>query len=139
MTRLRYAAGLAAVCLLAAGCGNSSPSINSGAADTLHQDVFALTTAIANHNWNDADRALAQLRTDLTSAASAGAVSSLRLAAIQADVASVQADLAAKREAHPPPPPLTTTKPAPTPKPKPKPKPPGHGHGHGHGHGEGGD
>jgi hypothetical protein len=138
MIRTRHAATVAAVCMLAA-CGSSSPSISSGAAGTLHQDVLALTTAVANHRWNVADHALTQLRADLTTAAAGGAVSSLRMAAIQADIASVQADLAVRRESHPP---LTSSTPPPTPAPKPKPKPtpPGHEHGHGHGHGgEGGD
>ena len=149
MIRMRAVVGAAAVSLLAAGCGNSPPPISSGAADVLHHDVRTLTAAIAAQQWNSADHALAQLRADLAAAANAGAVTSSRLAAIQADVASVQADLAARREAHPPLPPLTTSpkptpKPGPEPKPKPKPKPkpppPGHDHGHGHGGGgEGGD
>lgn len=145
MTRLRNGLAAAALCLLAAGCDNSlGPStITAGAASTLHADVLALTQAVANHQWNAADHALAQLRTDLTAAAAGGGMSAARAQAIRADVATITADLAARRDAITPSPmPSTSTtskapKPTKAPPPQPQPKPPKHGHGD-NGQGKGG-
>lgn len=146
MTRWTSAAGVAALCLLAAGCGGGAPAISAGAGNTLRADVLALSQAAAAHQWSAADQALAQVRSDLTAAVSAGAVSAERAQTIRADVNSIAADLAAHRVAVTP----TTSSTAPkSPKPpKPQPRPHhrhgngggnDHGHGHGGGEGDGGD
>jgi hypothetical protein len=126
---------------LAASCGTSGPAISSGAGNTLRADVLALTQAVAAHHWSAADQALVQLRGDLTAAVAANGVSVERAQTIRADVASIAADLAARRSALTPTSSSTSPKPTPSPKPKPSPKPPKppHDHGHHHGHGEGGD
>jgi hypothetical protein len=149
MTRRKAAAGMVAICVLAAGCGGGSPAISVGAGNTLRADVLALTQAAAAHRWNAADQALAQLRGDLTAAVNVGAVNADRAHAIRADVDAIAADLAAHRVATTPKPRTSSTAPKPpkppTTNPKPQPRPrqhhgPGHGHDNGHGHGgEGGD
>lgn len=139
--RVTFAAGAAAICLLVASCGTSAPSISSGAGDTLRADVLALTQAAAAHQWSAADQALVQLRSDLTAAIAANGVSDARAQAIRADIASIAADLAARRQAITPSTsssPSTQPKPSPKPKPSPAPKPPKHhDHGHHNGHDDG--
>lgn len=136
MSRLRYAAGGVATCLLVASCG-TSPTISSGAGNTLRADVYTLTQAVAARQWSAADAALAQLRGDLTAAAAANDVSAQRAQSIRADIASVAADLAARRTALTPTTPTSSSSPS---KPTPPPKPPKHrDHGRGHRHGHGGD
>ena len=141
MNKVTYAATGAAICLLAASCGTSAPSISSGAGNTLRADVLALTQAVAAHQWSAADQALVQLRSDLTAAVAANGVSAERAQAIRADVASIAADLAARRSAvSPSTSSSSSTKPKPSPKPPKPPQPPpkhGHGHDNGHGHGDG--
>jgi hypothetical protein len=136
---MRYVAGGAVICLMVASCGNSAPSITTGAGNTLRADVLALTQAVAARQWSSADQALAQLRGDLTAAVAANGVSAERAQTIHADIASVAADLAAHRAAVTPSTPSSSTT-----HPKPPPKPPKHhdhgpGHDKGHGGGEGGD
>lgn len=140
MNKVTYAAGGAAIFLLVASCGTSAPSLSSGAGNTLRADVLALTEAAAAHQWSAADQALVQLRSDLTAAVAANGVSAEQAQTIRADIASIAADLAARRAAAAPSTSSSSTpKPKPTPSPKP-PKPPkhdDHGHGHDHGHGDG--
>jgi len=140
VTRLRIATvALAAGCALLGGCSSSSDfSMSDGAAATVRADVLALTTAIAHNQWTAADTALAQLRSDITAAVAAGDMSDLQARVVRADVALIEADLAAHRLSHSPLPPLTSSsssEPKPTPKPVKPPKPPKDDHGHGHGHG----
>jgi hypothetical protein len=142
MSRRHASALVAGTCLLLTGCGSSSPSISTGAGNTLRADVLALTQAAAAREWSTADQALAQLRSDLTAAVAAGGVSVDRARAIRGDVAAIAGDLAAHRLAHTPktssaP---STTKPEPAPKPPKPPKPhDDHGHGPGRGHGHEGE
>ena len=136
MSTMRFVAGGGAICLMVAGCGNSAPSITSGAGNTLRADVLALTQAVAARQWSSADQALAQLRGDLTAAVAADGVSAERAQAIHADIASVAADVAAHRAAVTPSTPSSSTT---HPKPPP-PKPPKHDdHGPGHDKGHGGE
>jgi outer membrane murein-binding lipoprotein Lpp len=144
VSRLRVATAAVVVGFtLVTGC-SSSPEItmSSGAGDTVRADVLALTSAVARNQWTAADTALAQLRSDITAAVAAGEMSELQARIVRADVALVEADLAAHRLSHSPLPPLTSSssstpkpEPKPKPEPEPKPKPPKDDHGHGHGHG----
>src|SRR4051794_15139238 len=99
MSRRHAAAGAAAICLLLTGCGSSSPHLSPGVGNTLRGDVLTLTRAAAGQQWSTADRALAQLRTDLTAAIAAGGLSPDQAQTIHDDVDKVAADLAAHRVA----------------------------------------
>ena len=122
--------------------------MSSGAGSTIRADVLALTTAVAHNQWSAADSALAQLRSDVTTAVATGQMSELQARVIRADAAMIAADLAAHRVSGIPTAPVTSSTPKPKPEPKPepepkptKPKPPKDDHGHGHGNGgeHGGD
>jgi hypothetical protein len=140
MRTVRYAAAGAAICLALAGCGNSSPSITSGAGDTLRSDVLALTKAVAAHQWSVADQAISQLRADLIAAEGANSLSAQQAQAIHLDIQHVARDLAAHRVAVTPTTPTTSsTHPKPAPRPAKPPKHHDHGNGHDHGHGGEGD
>jgi len=136
--RARYVVITSAAAIALAGCSSGGSSSASGSNATLQADVLQLTQAAAARNWPAADVAMGQLRSDLATALSSGAIGPTQAAKIRADLTAVAADVALK---------TTPTTPRPTPKPKQKPKPkpqPPKQHGrHGHGGdnqgGDGGD
>lgn len=116
MRRPLTAAILVAGLLGAAGCtsGVANPALSDGTARQLQGDVLFLTQSAAAHNWAAAKTGLDKLSTDLAAARSAGTVSAVRGAAIEAALVAVKSDIAAAVAPTRPAPSISTTATPPT-------------------------
>lgn len=125
MSRRHAAVALALGASLVAGCGSSGAPATDPLSG-LRADVRAIATAAAAKQYRQAASALTKLQADIAAAKATGEVSPAKLAAIEAAIAPVAADLAGQLRPTPTPTPThtttptrsaarTTTKPAPRP------------------------